>query len=117
MEIDNELDGLSRLALCNAFYEDFSDLVNKYLKLGEGLNPLLEQQLSDMANVFSRDDTIEAGDIYINMWALTSYGLSYNVESFIEALENKCAIEVHLQGNLIFKCDDTGEWMFVEKDT
>lgn len=110
-----ELKSLAMLALKNAFYEDFSALVNAYLKAEKGLDdPTLAMQLSEVANVFSRDCEVE-GDNRPNIWTQCS-GSSLATcghETILDALEFDRATEVYLQGRRVFERRD-GEWHLID---
>lgn len=111
--MDEELRALAMLALKNAFYEDFSALVNAYLKAAEGLDvTTFEMQLGETANVFSRDDKAE-GDSRPNIWTQNVRGGfdTTGHEVLMEALEFDRATEVHLQGRKVFERLG-GEWYF-----
>lgn len=61
--IDDELKELAALALRNAFYTDFSALVNSYLAAAEGLDvDTLEMQMGEMTSIYGRDTEVE-GDV------------------------------------------------------
>lgn len=111
--MDEELKQLASLALKNAFYDDFSALVNAYIKAAEGLgDDTFEMQLCETANVFSRDDKAE-GDIRLHIWTQNgSRFASSQHDTVLEALELDRATEVHLQGHRVFERRD-GEWYFV----
>ena len=67
--MDDELKSLASLALKNAFYEDFSALVNAYIKAAEGLDDdTFEMQICEAANVFSRDDEMFDDELHPNIW-------------------------------------------------
>lgn len=112
-----ELKQLAMLALKNAFHEDFSALVNAYLAVAKGLDaPMFEIQLSEAANVFSRNANyvdMAEGDYYPNIWTQNASGGSDTTGHYtiLEALEFDRAIEITLQGRKVFKRRD-GEWYF-----
>ena len=109
-EID-EIKALARLALKNAFYADFSDLVNKYLAMGVGLEEnLIAAQLQVATGIYGCDDKAE-GDAWINLYVTTPSGRTYNVDTLIEALDDDDAFTIHLQGKLIFKRLN-GDWFY-----
>ena len=72
--IDEELKQLAALALRNAFWYDFSSLVNTYLRAAEGLDKVQqEMQMGEMTSVYARDRTAE-GDDSINLWVKRDRG-------------------------------------------
>lgn len=114
--MDEELKQLASLALKNAFYDDFSALVNAYIKAAEGLDDdTFEMQLGETANVFSRDDEMFDGDLHPNIWTGNTSGFTTGHETLLEALEFDRAAEVHLQGRRVFERRD-GEWYFVDDE-
>lgn len=58
MTIDSEEAGLAQLVLKNAFYCDFSAMVNRYLQAAEGIGRPgdFDQYLQDGLSVFGRDE-------------------------------------------------------------
>lgn len=111
--MDEELKELAGLALRNAFWEDFSALVNKYLEAAKGLDvEAQEMQMGEMTSIYGRDTEAE-DDVFLNIWtqngesklATTGHG------TILEALEHEPATEVHLRGKQVFKRRD-GEWYF-----
>ena len=111
-KVDDEVKELAELVLVNAFYEDFSALVNTYLEAAKGLNQGdLEYRLSDTANVFSRDIEAE-GDIQISIWTRNELGQTAGHQTLLEALKFEPAVEVHVQGEKVFERRG-GEWYFV----
>ncbi|OOV05780.1 hypothetical protein [Rhodoferax fermentans] len=113
MALDAELNSLARLAIRNAFWADFSALANHYIKLGAGLDTeLLEMELGELTSIYGRN-TKATGDEFINLWVQTTRGTNGH-ETVVEALKQEDALEVHLQGKLVFK-RVKGMWFFQEK--
>lgn len=114
--MDDELKALAVVALKNAFYDDFSALVNAYIKAAEGLGAdTFEMQLCETANVFSRDDEMFDGELHPNIWTQNN-GTRFDTtghDTILEALEFDRATEVHLQGHKVFE-RQVGEWCCVE---
>lgn len=109
--MDDETMALARHALANAFYTDFSDLVNKYLKAAEGVDDGdFDQKLQEMANVFGRDDKA-LGDFWLTIWTQQVRGTCGH-QTMTEALEYEPALGVRVQGVRVFERRD-GEWYFV----
>lgn len=111
--MDNELKELAALALRNAFWHDFSALVNKYLEAAKGLDTdLQEMQMGEMTSIYGRDTDAE-GDENLNIWTQNgeSKFATTGHETILEALEHTPATEVHLRGKKVFERRD-GEWYF-----
>lgn len=112
--MNEEVKDLALLALRNAFYTEFSALVNEFLSAAEGLNvEEFETQLSETANVFSRD-LYATGDNGPNVWTQNK-GSRFNTSghrTILEALEHKEAKEVHLNGTRVFERRN-GEWYYI----
>lgn len=109
--MDEELKALALLALRNAFYEEFSALVNAYVKAADGLDTAnLELQLAETASVYGRDTEAE-GEDSMNIWSQRKWGTTGH-QTMVEALEMPDATEVHLAGRKVFE-KRKGEWYFV----
>ena len=111
--MDNELKELAALALRNAFWHDFSALVNKYLEAAKGLDTdSQEMQMGEMTSIYGRDTDAE-GDENLNIWTQNeeSKFATTGHETILEALEHTPATEVHLRGKKVFERRD-GEWYF-----
>ena len=108
-----EIKELAALALRNAFWTDFSALVNKYLEASEGLCDLAlqEAQIGELTSVYGRDTKADS-DASINIWVKINEYRTCGCSSLKEALENDEAVEIHLHGTKIFERRD-GEWYFV----
>jgi len=111
--MDDEVKELALLALKNAFYDAFSGLVNEYINAARGLDTdNFEAQISETANVYSRDLTADS-HAWPEIWTRTRYGGTCKHDSIIVALEAADAVQVYLQGRLVFeRC--SGEWFFVD---
>mgnify|MGYP000681006168 CR=1 FL=1 len=113
--IDTELKQLAALALRNAFWRDFSALVNAYLEAAEGLDiATQEAQMGDMTSIYGRDENAE-GDVFLNIWTPNGEAVSHTTEheTILEALEHETATAVYLRGQKVFERRD-GEWYYVE---
>ncbi len=111
--MDEETRQLATLALRNAFWTDFSALVNKYVEASDGLCDLAlqEAQMCELTSVYGRDTTADS-DASINIWVkINAYG-TCGCSSLKEALEIDEAVEIHLQGTKIFERRDD-EWHYV----
>ena len=115
--MNEELKQLAALALRNAFWHDFSALVNKYLAAAEGLDiDAQERQMGDLTSIYGRDTGAEActpGARYVSIWVehngtkpATSYG------TLREALECGTASSVYVSGEKVFE-RRRGKWYFV----
>lgn len=115
--MDEELKQLAMLALRNAFWRDFSALVNEYLAAGRGLDTyLLEMQMGEMTSIYGRD-TKAKKDIDLNLWTAGADEHNRYVprdhETILQALDRKDATAVHLCGQIVFERRD-GEWYFAD---
>ena len=105
-KVDDEVKELAELVLVNAFYEDFSALVNTYLEAAKGLNQGdLEYRLSDTAKTLRRKAKI-------SIWTRNELGQTAGHQTLLEALKFEPAVEVHVQGEKVFERRG-GEWYFV----
>lgn len=110
--MDEELKQLAALALRNAFWKDFSGLVNKYLEASDGLEiPDQVYLMSELTNIYCRDMTAPF-DGFLNIYSTGPTYRDCGHESLMEALEYSKASEVFLQGSKVFERRD-GEWHFV----
>lgn len=111
--MDHETRELALLALKNAFYTDFSGLVNAYLKAAEGLAPpaYLEAEIHRLSNVFSRAEKAE-GDNRPIIYTTDAGGWSSGFDTIAQALDYDKAVAVYLQAEKVFERRD-GEWYFV----
>ena len=101
--MDSELNDLALLALKNAFYTDFSALVNAYLKAAEGLNARgFDAQLSETANVFSRDNAAES-DNRPAIYTTIAGGWGSDFDTLAQALAHDEAVAVYLQAEKVFE--------------
>jgi hypothetical protein len=109
--MDEELKQLAALALRNAFWKDFSGLVNKYLEASEGLD--IDQQerlMGEETSVYGRDRK-EPFDGFLNIYSTGPTYRDCSHDSVVEALEWSKAHAVFLQGLKVFERRD-GEWVF-----
>lgn len=112
--IDEETKQLAAEALCDAFWYDFSDLVNKYLAAASGLDiTKQEEMLGEMTNIYRRNKR-SIGDATIDIYTRDGEGMfSYTEHStLLQALEHEKATAVHLQGSKVFERRD-GKWYFL----
>ena len=110
--MDEELKQLAALVLRNAFWKDFSGLVNKYLEASEGLGIAQQERLmGEMTSVYGRD-TKEPFDGFLNIYSTGPTYRDCGHDSVVEALEYGKAHEVFLQGLKVFERRG-GEWYFV----
>jgi len=120
--VDDEIKALAVTALVNAFYEDYSALVNAYLSAGKGLEDeqLLKMQLQEHSNVFSRADPEDADQEKApNIYTGNSEGPgrfgwtpSTGWDNLLDALESDKAFALSLQGQTVFE-RRSGEWYYV----
>lgn len=115
MKIDDELLRIARTKLLDSFYEDFSDLVNKYIEAGKGL-PYIISGLSNASN-FPSVNKNAVGDAFINIYTVNWRGGTTGHTNLLEALECEQAKEVWLNGVLVAtnenpscsSCNGTGD--------
>lgn len=111
--MDEELKELAALALRNAFWQDFSALVNKYLEAAKGLDvDEQKMKMSEMTSIYGRDDKVES-DVSLNIWTQNgkSKFATTGHETILEALEHEPATKVYLRGEQVFERRN-GEWYF-----
>ncbi len=111
--MNKELKELAVLALRNAFWHDFSALVNKYVEVASGLDTdLLQMHLSEMASIYGRDREAK-GIVFLAIRTRNGEQgfFTTGYETILEALEQEDATEVHLCGKAIFERRN-GEWYF-----
>ncbi len=116
MTLDDELKECAALALRNAFWEDFSGLVNRYLKAAEGLDIEAQtRKMGEMTSIYGRDTKAEP-DHDVNIWTSNGGIFPAAVQpghaSIMEALMQPGAKEVHLEGRKVFEIRN-GEWYFL----
>lgn len=106
--MDEELKELAGLALRNAFWYDFSALVNSYLEAAEGLN-VAEQEMcmGELTSIYGRNTEAKAKGIGCRI----ETHKDYRHKTILEALEYRPATEVWLSGTKVFERRD-GEWYF-----
>jgi hypothetical protein len=99
--LDDELEALSRLALRDAFYEDFSALVNGYLRVGAGLHyDTLEEDLNELTSVYGRDEHVPPKAPVV---CSKSPGFPRKVhKTLVDALRAVEAVEVSINGKTVF---------------
>jgi hypothetical protein len=113
MIMDEELKALAEQALLNAFWTDFSALVNKYLEAAKGLDTEeLEMRIGEHTSVYGRDDLAPTDDVFLNIW--TQEPGMPNHDTILEALESEKATEVYLRGEKVFERRN-GEWFWFEE--
>lgn len=110
--MDEELKQLAALALRNAFWKDFSGLVNSYLKASEGLDlESQERMMGEMTSVYGRDHE-EEYDAFQNIYSVGTTYRNCGHSTLAEALECNEAHEVHVRGKKVFERRG-GEWFAV----
>lgn len=113
--MDEEVKQLAVMVLLNAFYDDFSGMVNKYLEAGEGLDTdLLLMKMGEMAEVYSRDHNAHSDSVDLNIWSredVRSWA-SVGHTTLYEALQEPHAVEVYVGEQRVFT-RRYGEWYFV----
>ena len=95
--MDEELKQLAALHIRNAFYQDFSALVNKYLLVSEGLGVTYqEDMMATSASVFGRNEKADFNGRF-DLRVELKDGELIDVDTMHEALNNDDA-------------DDDAEW-------
>ena len=115
IELDPEIKSLAALSLRNAFWHDFSGLVNTYLQAAEGLDASWQDiQMGELTSIYGRDMDAEI-DLSLNIWTLCGSPFNTpNHETLFEALAHEPATEVWLRGEKVFEKRE-GEWFYVEE--
>lgn len=112
--IDDELKELAALALRNAFWLEFSDLVNTYLDAAKGLDIAAQEMLmGELPSIYGRKTDVR-GEHCVNIWTRTDFG-PVGHDTIVEALEHSEANTVHISDKKIFERVD-GEWRYVENN-
>jgi len=113
--MDDELKALALLAIKNAFWHNFSALVNQYEAAGAGLETTPDQllySLGDLTSVFGVDRSVEA-DTPISLWTGKADSSTTVHQTMVEALEHKGAISLYLGGKMVFE-KVAKQWQYVE---
>lgn len=111
--MNSELRQLAALALRNAFWHDFSALVNNYVQASADLgvdDHLL--MMGEMTSVYGRDTQAKASGL-LTPEIKTTGASSLTHATIMDALECDQATEITLNGNKVFERRD-GEWYFIE---
>lgn len=110
--IDDELKDLAALALRNAFWFEFSSLVNNYLAASKGLDDKYQElQLGELTSIYGRkyDHVNETQAPTIS--TLDAHGLTTTYKKLLDALNDRFAISISINGKLVFRQSENG-WMF-----
>ena len=115
--MDDELKELGALALRNAFWTNFSALVNDTLKASRGLIDEGRQleMLGELTSVYgrARPETAPSGG-YPKIFTYED-GRLLNIHSnMVKALREKGADRIDVNGETCFTHDEAGEWVWVE---
>ena len=120
--MDEELKALARHALLNAFYLDYSTLVNKYVEAAHGVDDdeYFEEDLHRNSNPYARCEEADTLDVDMNIYAAGDCApgtamfsrWAFGYDSVVEALQHQGAEEVWLRGQKIFEKRD-GEWHYL----
>ena len=121
-KLDDETKALALLVLKNTFYDDFSGLVNNYLRAADGLDDdcRFEEQLHEVANLWARDDkAVSEYDLCIETSHIGDKPHQVLVcwyETMHEALSTDDALDIYIRGKRVFVMDDDGEWYYTGDD-
>lgn len=113
--MDDELKELAALALRNAFYAEFSSMVNAYLVASNGLIDGQEAMMHETANVYSRNVRAHL-DHEPSIYTLGKTNPSFNVtthSTMLEAISCDDASAVCINGIKVFERDEANEWRWV----
>lgn len=106
--MDKELKEVAALALRNAFWRDFSSLVNGYLAASEGLGVEQESMLGDLTSIYGRDNQIQTSVSNCLIWGMGENGIIvYN--SMIEALNDENIGSIYLRDREVAERRN-GDW-------
>lgn len=114
--MDDELKAIAGLELCNAFWTDFSALVNHYLIAASGLDLSdIEMQMGDKTSIYGRDTSVLA-DFAPNIYTQNGPNrvCTTGWTTLLDALDYEAATQVYVQSRLAFERDNVGEWQFVD---
>jgi hypothetical protein len=114
--MDEELEALVLAALCDAFWNDFSALANRYLEAAKGLDvDTLEMQMGDHTSIYGRDDTANTSSVSLDIRTQND-GVGPSTTKFatmVDAIAWPTATKIYLCDKLIFE-KQKGEWYFVD---
>lgn len=112
LEIDDELQALAKVALRDAFWCEYSQLVMKYMDaIGHDFDAFRYEDLSDMSNVASTDDQVMRDRLDIQHHLDPEYGgISYH-DSIWEALSIK-GHRIYINDLPYFRWDDERGWCY-----
>ena len=111
--IDEETKALAALALRNAFWKDFSDLVNTYLGASNGLD--IQQQtvlMGELTSIYGRDPA-ECGGFFLNIWTRDGVSGTTGHNTILDALCFEPATSVHVQSKRVFEKRNE-EWVYLD---
>ncbi|MEX3960255.1 hypothetical protein [Trinickia sp. EG282A] len=110
-DIDTELMALGELALRNAFYREYSALVERYLNAAEGLGvDDFDSRLAESSNPFGRADVVSPGQVSI---MVVTNGQSKSCATMREALAAKGG-EIQIGGETVFEWRESQGWFVAE---
>lgn len=110
-ELDLETLKLAEQALLNAYWEDFSALVNSYLLAANGLDTnLLRLRMGEASSVYGVHD--DAPGFPLDICTTLYGGETQGYTTLYDALSCKDATQVWVRGKRVFELRD-GEWYFV----
>lgn len=116
MNLDHEIKELAALALRNAFWRDFSSLVNTYLAAAEGLQEspdLTATMMGELTSVFGVDSEANSDRCKPRIWAyVPGMPAGKRLSTLLEALQCPDATKIEVQDDVVFELRD-GEWYYV----
>lgn len=111
---DEELKALAALALRNAFWKDFSALVNVYLEAAEGLDiDKQEMMMGELTSVYGRDPHTKR-ITSPRVCSVNKRGIKGGYGVICKDLNDPNAQAIQLNSRIIFERRN-GEWVFVDE--
>jgi hypothetical protein len=114
-KIDDELKQLAALALRNAFWRDFSAMVNAYLAASQGLDVVdQEAMIGELASVYGRDVHASGASAVFCWTTEPDKPLHHGTPhlTIAKALADNKANEIRIRGKKVFERRG-GEWYYV----
>jgi len=112
--MDEELKELAALALRNAFWKDFSALVNVYLEAAAGLNiNAQERMMGELTSVYGRDLYVKHTP-YLSVYSIDARGVKGGYGLLCKDLNDPHAQVIYMNSMKVFERRN-GEWFFVDE--
>lgn len=108
---------LARMVLKNAFYRDFSAMVNRYLQAVEGIDPPgfegFDYSLQDGLSIFGRDDN--AKGYHALSIQTESDGVLTTHETMLDALNDRGASRLIINDEPVFEMREFGWFLITDQ--